>query len=197
MSKLIPRGNCSMFVFIVTVLFSVPSYGFLDFLGEQTKKAAETAAYADAVAELAGELSPDSEVSAGAKDIQKRSDRLRSESSNLYYLSQSTKNVLSGPNWSSKRLESNIRNTTDYVRRVKRLIARIAILGTDGATALNTTETNVALNEVQKNQQAMLLQNEDAKLRQIEKEQEESKQWEEFSDRQRRQRKKEVVHGQL
>ncbi len=186
-----------MFVFIVTVLFSVPSYGFLDFLGEQAKKAAETAAYADAVAELAGELSPDSEVSAGAKDIQKRSDRLRSESSNLYYLSQSTKNVLSGPNWSSKRLESNIRNTTDYVRRVKRLIARIAILGTDGATALNTTETNVALNEVQKNQQAMLLQNEDAKLRQLEKEQEEGKQWEEFSDRQRRQRKKEVVHGQL
>jgi hypothetical protein len=39
------------------------------------------------------------------------------------------------------------------------------------------------------------LQNEDARLRQIEKESEESRQWAEFSDRQRRIRKSETVNG--
>lgn len=184
-------------VFVVIIFFSSNSLAFLDFIGEQAKKAVEAAAYADAVAELSGELSPDNDVKDGARDIQKRAETIRSDSANLRYLSRSTKSVLNGPDWSSCRLETNIRATTDYVRRIKRLFGRIAILGTNGAIALNTTETNVALNEVQKNQQVLIMQNEDYKLRQIEKEHEEAQQWTNFSDRQRKIRRREIDHGQL
>lgn len=177
-----------MLIPLLAFLIPTPSQAFLDFVGEQSKKAMEAAAYADAVTELATEISPNSELIEGAKDLNQRAEKLRSEASELRYLSRATKNVLSGPDWSSKRLETNIRATTDYMRRMKRLIARIALLGTDGATALNTTETNVALNEVQKNQQALLLQNEEAKIREIEREQEEKKEWSEFSKAQRKHR---------
>lgn len=183
--------------FILILLFSAPSYAFLDFIGDQAKKAVEVAAYVDAAAELATEVAPDKDLEDGAKDIQKRAEILRSESSNVRYLSRSTQAILKGPDWSSRRLETNIRATTDYIRRLKRLLVRAAVLGTDGAVALNTTETNVALNEVQKNQQAMIMQNADAQLREIEKEQEEARQWSAFSAQQRRFRNREVGSGKL
>ncbi len=185
------------FLFFVVIIQAKNSYAFLDFLGEQAKKATEIAAYADAVSELSQELAPDEDIKTGAKDIQRRSEAVRKESANLRYVSRSTQSVLNGPDWSSKRLETNIRSTTDYIRRFKRLIGRIAILGNEGAIALNTTETNVALNEVQRNQQTLILQNEDARLRQLEKESEDFRQWAEFSDRQRRIRKSETVNGKL
>lgn len=186
-----------MFVFCIVFLFSVPSFAFLDFIGEQAKKAVEVAAYVDAAAELASEVSPDKDLENGAKDLQRRSEALRSDASNIRYMSRSTQTILKGPDWSSKRLETNIRSTTDYIRRLKRLLIRAAALGTDGAIALNTTETNVALNEVQKNQQAMIMQNADAQLRDMEREQEESRQWTAFSNQQRKLRNKEADRGKL
>lgn len=179
-------GNYKMFVALLIIFQPTQSEAFLDFLGEQAKKAIEVAAYVDAVAELSGEIGPSDEITEQAKNVKNRAESVRSEASNLRYLSRTTKSVLSGPDWTSRRLETNIRATTDYARKLKRLIARIIALGTDGATAFNTTETNVALTEVQKNQQALLLQNEDAKLREIEKEQEEVRQWEDFSRSQRK-----------
>jgi hypothetical protein len=62
------------------------------------------------------------------------------------------------------------------------------VLGTNGAIALNTTEANLALIQVQKNQQTLIMQNEHRNLREMEKEQEESKQWSMFSESQRKQR---------
>jgi len=174
-----------MLVFFVVLFFCSSSYSFLDFVGEQAKKAVELAAYVDAAAELSSEVAPDKDLEDGAKDIQKRAEILRSESSHARYLSRSTQSVLKGPDWSSKRLETNIKATTQYIRRLKSLLARAAALGTEGAIALNTTETNVALNEVQKNQQTMIMQNADTQLRSIEKENEEVRQWSEFSERQR------------
>jgi hypothetical protein len=187
-----------LFVIIIFIsLIQTKSFAFLDFIGEQAKKAAEAAAYADAVSELAGEISPNEELKAGAEDINKRAELLRSRASEMTYLSRTTQETLKGPDWSSKRLETNIRSTTDYVRKLKRLIARIAILGTDGAVALNTTETNVSLNEVQKNQQALLLQNEDQKLRSIEKEEEERREWQEFASNQKHFRQNGDANGKL
>lgn len=170
------------------VLLFIPSlsFGFLDFVGEQTKKAAETLAYADAVGELLSEVSNETELKDGAQGMRKRTEALRSEIRTLNGISYSTKAVLEGPDWSSKRLDTNIRNTTDYVRRLKKLLIRIAALGTDGATALNTTETNIALNEVQKNQQTMILQLEDQRLRNMEKESDEAKKWDQFTFKRRK-----------
>ena len=116
-------------VFFLVFFFSNSSYAFLDFVGEQAKKAVELAAYVDAAAELSSEVAPDKDLEDGAKDIQKRAEVLRSESSNARYLSRSTQSVLKGPDWSSRRLETNIRATTDYIRRLKRLLIRAAALG--------------------------------------------------------------------
>lgn len=186
-----------MFIIIVVLLVPLQSQAFLDFIGNQAKEAIEAAAYVDAVADLSSEISTDSDLKNASKELAKRADALRSEAYNVKSLSQSTKAVLNGPDWSSKRLETNIRNTTDYIRRMKRLVSKISALGLTGATALNGTETNVALNEVQKNQQTMILQNEDAKIRDLEKETEESKQWTEFSNNQKNLRKGEAVSGKF
>lgn len=184
-------------IFILVFLFSSSSYAFLEFIGEQAKKGTEVAAYVDAVAEIAEELVPDEDIQLGAKDIQVRTEALRKQSANARYVSRNAETLLSGPDWSSKRLDRNIRSTTDYVKRFKRLLARIVILGNEGATALNTTETNVALNEIQKNQQTLILQNDDLRLRELERENQEHLEWSEFSDRQRRLRQSEGSNGKL
>lgn len=184
-------------VILLMLSLTVPCYAFLDFVGEQAKKAVELAAYVDAAAELVGEVAPDKDLENGAKDIQRRSEALRAEASNVRYLSRSTQTVLKGPDWSSRRLETNIRSTTDYIRRLKSLLVRAAALGTDGAIALNTTETNVALNEVQKNQQTMIMQNADMQLREMEREHEEGKQWATFSEQQKKIRNSEANRGKL
>jgi hypothetical protein len=186
-----------MLSFILVLSSPQTAYAFLDFVGEQSKKAVEVAAYADAATELLTEISPDEDLKAGAKDVKKRSEALRSSSSEIRGLSRSAQNVLKGPDWSSKRLDTNIKSTTDYIRRVKRMLVRVAALGTDGVVALNTTETNFALNEIQKNQQALILQNADEQLRAIEKEKEEAESWDRFSKNQRSFRKNEATSGKL
>jgi hypothetical protein len=184
--QLIRQGPCRpMFIILIVCCPILKAQAFLDFIGQQARDAAAAAAYADAVTELAGEISPDGELTTGAKDISARADKLRRDTDNLKTLSQSTQNILMGPDWSSKRLDANIRSTSDYVKKIKRVIARIAFLGTPGVTALNGTEANISLMEIQKNQQAMILQTEDSKLRLIEKEHEENKSWMEFSQKQR------------
>lgn len=184
-------------VLFIVLLFPISTLAFLDFVGDQTKKAIEVAAYADAVTDLVEEINPDSELQAGSRDIQKRSDRLRNSLHEVGSFTRATQSVLEGPDWSSERLETNIRATTNYIRRLKRLLLRVAALGTDGVIALNTTETNVALNEIQKNQQALIMQNASLQIHEMEKEQEDRKQWAQFSDQQKKLRRQEVKRGKL
>lgn len=186
-----------MLIAVIILLFSLNSFAFLDFIGDQTKKAMEVGVYIDSASELVSEMIPDEDLETGAKDIQKRTNKLRSESGNINYLTRSTQTLLKGPEWSSKRIDTNMRSTTDYIRKLKRLIARAAALGNDGVVALNTTETNIALNEVQKNQQALIMQNSDSQLRLIEREHEEAQQWSNFSEQQRKLRNSKVADGKL
>ena len=176
--------------FILILFIPIQTFAFLDFVGDQAKQAIETAAYIDAAAELSNEIVPDKELQEGAKQIRKRAETLRSQASDVRSISETTRSVLNGPDWSSKRLDTNIRATTDYIRRLKRLIARVVGLGLAGTIALNTTETNIALTEVQKNQQALILQNEDRNLRDMEREREEAHQWAQFSEQQRARRQR-------
>ncbi len=64
-------------IFCMIFLFPLPSNAFLDFVGEEAKKAIEVSAYADAVAELAAELAPDSDLEQGAIDMRKRYEALK------------------------------------------------------------------------------------------------------------------------
>lgn len=181
--------------FILIFIFPSSSSAFLSFIGDKTKEAIEVAAYADAVSEMLEEIDPDSTLSLGAKDLQRRSEKLRTEARRINQINSQTKRILNGPDWSSRRLDSNIRSTTNYIKRLKRYSAQVTALGVGGTTALNTAETNLALNEIQKNQQAILLQNEDSKIRELEKEQEHLKKWNEFSKSQRELRKQQGFYG--
>lgn len=181
----------------IAIHLSSPCYAFLDFIGTQAKQAVEVAAYTDAAVDLALELTPDDDIKEGVQNLKKRSEMLRSRSSDVESLGTSVKSIMEGPDWTSKRLDTNIRSTSNYVKRFKKILLKAAALGSQGTTALNTAETNAALNEVQKNQQAMILQNEDKKLRDLEREHEETKQWDQFSKNQRRLRSREVYGGKL
>jgi hypothetical protein len=55
----------------------------------------------------------------------------------------------------------------------------------------------VALNEIQKNQQALIMQNASLQIHEMEKEQEDRKQWAQFSDQQKKLRRQEVKRGKL
>lgn len=180
---------------IIVLLIPVRSVAFLNFIGDQAKKAVEVAAYTDAVNDLVSEISPSSELAENANSLNLRAESLRREARSLNYITRSTKEALSGPNWTSKRLDHNIRATTEYIKRLKRLLAKISLLGTEGATALSVTETNAALNEVQKNQQVLIMQNEEMKLREISKEQESAKSWSDFSLNQKSIRERKAISG--
>lgn len=206
MSEFIFTGDRSMslclkktkwVLFLGTIHLSLPCFAFLDFIGNQAKQTIEVAAYTDAAVDLALELTPDDDIKEGAQDIKKRSEIIRRRSSEVVSLGTSVKGIMEGPDWTSKRLDTNIRATSNYVKRFKRILLRAAALGSQGTTALNTAETNAALNEVQKNQQAMILQNEDTKLRDLERDYEDAKQWDQFSKNQRRLRSREAYGGKL
>lgn len=184
-------------ILFISLLFPLSSFAFLDFIGDQSKKATELAAYADAASELIEEISPNSDLKVGSREIKKRADRLRNSIHEVGSLSKATQSVLEGPDWSSKRLETNIRSTTNYLRRLTSLLVRVTALGTDGVIALNTTETNIALNEIQKNQQALIMQNSSHQIHNMEKEQEERRQWAQFSDQQKKLRRQEGKRGKL
>jgi hypothetical protein len=183
---------------VIIILIPIQCFAFLDFIGEKAAKFAETAVYTDAVAEMLGEVTNDSGIQDGAKEIRRMSQQIKRDMGELQSIGASTKSILEGPDWSSKRLDANIRSTTDYIRRVKRLLSRITFLGAEGATAFNTAETNFALNEIQKNQQAMILQLEDQKLRNLERETQENKRWNSFTQKQRAYRyQRKVEDGKL
>lgn len=171
--------------FLIVLILSPKAYAIFDFIGTQVKKGAELGSYADSVKSLSDELNSNSDLDIGLRNIRDRSSRLSAELKNMNDISDSSKNILRGPDWSKNRLDENIRATSDYVSRFKRMVIKIAALGTEGAIALNTTETNVALNEMQKNQQALILQNEDEKLRKLENEIEEKKSWQNFVSNQK------------
>lgn len=172
---------------VVILLLLIPNSAFaiFDFIGNQAQRAMEISAYVSTASDLVKEVSGNNDVEAGAKDVRKRTEALRKSNETIKHMSETSKSILLGPNWTSKRLDENIRSTTNYVKRIKSIIAKSAMLGTSGLTALNSTESNISLNEIQKNQQTLILQNEDARLRQMERENEEISKWHRFSVNQR------------
>lgn len=156
------------------------SYAILDFLASQAKDTAQAVAFADAASDLIREVSPNDELKQKSSELGERAEKIASVSRELNYIDGSMNDMIHGPQWTSRRVDENIRTTSDYVRRLKHLIAEATVLGTQGSIALNTTETNLALNEVQRNQQTMILQNEDQRLSSAEKDVRDRKEWNDF-----------------
>ena len=173
---------------IAMFFLSRPSHAFLDFIGEKADDAVKSAVYVDAVAELTNELDENSPINERAQDLRRRTQRLKGEVSDVYYAADDFRSLLDGPDWSSASLEQNIRYTSRYIRRAKRLLVRLGLVGTDVATAMNTAETNSALNEMLKNQQTQILLQKEERIDELERELKREKEWKEFIARERQRR---------
>ena len=167
------------------LVWSCSGYAFLDFIAKKAEDVAQAAVYADAVSQLLEEIDDKNDASTELNYLRSELDKIRHETNEVSYVGTDIQRLLKGPDITSQRLDQNIRSTTDYIRRSKRMLLRSMALGTQGATALNTMETNVALNEIQKNQQIQILQIEEQKLAQAQKEHEENKNWGEFISKER------------
>ena len=179
-------------LFSFSIVVPETSFAILDFVGQAAKDAAKSAAYVDAVGELANELTDSSEVSEGARALNERMTKIKTETQNVYFVSTEFKSLLEGPDWSSRQLDQNIRYTSRYVSRLKKLLVTLGMVGTDVATAMNTAETNGALKEVLKNQQAQLLMQKEDKVERMESEMNEKKTWDEFISNERSTRSGEI-----
>ena len=144
-------------------LFAFKANALLDSIADTARDAAKAAAYTTAVSELASELK-------SGTDLAKASASL----------SRQTKS----DDWSTAHLQDSLSYTNRFVSRARKLFLTLGLAGTDVATALNTAETNGALNEVIKNQQAeLLLKQEEKASAQGEKEE-----WRSFIERERSER---------
>jgi hypothetical protein len=169
---------------------SANAFGIYDSVLEHAKELREIAAVSVAAGDLVAELGgDDGSLLKELEYIERESQALATELSEMDYLSEEGKALLGGPNMAAKRLATNLRRLTNYTRRVKSFVAKMAILGENGSLVLSGIETNISLNEIQKNQQALIAQQERMNLlkkRQYLEEEKERHRWEKFSSEQRR-----------
>ncbi|MGZ3769350.1 MAG: hypothetical protein ACXVCP_08480 [Bdellovibrio sp.] len=141
----------SLVIFILS-LTSFNCYAFMDFISKKSEDLAKSSLYADAVADLLTEVAPDTDLQSVAQENQVRTSKMTNDAQNLSYLSDDTKGILEGPNLGHESLDENIRASSSYIRKIKNVVAKLAVLGTDGFTALNTLQTNQTLEQIRKNQ---------------------------------------------
>lgn len=153
-------GVSTVTILLAVWLFALKSHALLDSIADTARDAAKSAAYTSAVSELASEL--------------KSGDDLAKASAAL---SRQTKT----DDWSTAHLQDSLTYTNRFVSRARKLFLTLGLAGTDVATALNTAETNGALNEVIKNQQAELLLKQEEKA----EEREEKDSWRMFIESER------------
>lgn len=170
---------------IIPLLFSVKSYAILDFLAEEGKKTSEVIAYSTALSDLITEIDPNSDAGEYSKRLNTRIQSVQSELANANKIGEGTESLLEGPDLSNKRVLDNIKSLTLYLRRVKGLMVALGALGTQGAIAINTAETNRHLSEIQKNQQTQLLLLADAQVKEAERTVSQRKKWDQFLTKER------------
>jgi hypothetical protein len=157
-----------------------PAHAILDFLGDSVKDAAEAAAVTGAVTDLIEEIDPNSAPVEENKKVQAENERLQKEVGEAKYLDRESRELLKGPDLTSKRLTTNIKATTTFIQRTKKLLSKIGLISPDVTTAVNTAETNSQLNEMQHNQQTLILLQQQQINDQKKKELQERKSWEDF-----------------
>ena len=179
-----------IFILLLGTGFSIHAWAIYDSIVEVGKELNEIAAVAEVVGELADEVGGDNaELSQQLSSVERESASLERGLNEIDYMGGEADSVLRGPNLASGRLSSNIRRLSDYTRKVKSLVTKFTLLGEKGATVVNGVETNISLNEIQKNQQTLSAQQERlailAKQEMLEKKREERK-WRQFALEQRR-----------
>ncbi len=144
---------------VISILVSGSfAHAFLSTITDTAKEVGQAAAVVGASTELLNEVVDTSESATAANTmIQKSNEDIQSKVRDAKHLSNEVKALYEGPDHSSRQLQQNIQNTTQFIRRAKRLLTKVGILSPAAATAVNTSETNAQLTEVQKMQQAQLM----------------------------------------
>ncbi len=144
---------------VISILVSGSfAHAFLSTITDTAKEAGQAAAVVGATTELLDEVTDSSETALAAnKMIQEGNETLQKNVREAKYLDSEAKALYQGPDHTSRQLTNNIQNTTQFIKRAKRLLLRVGLLSPATSTAVNTAETNVQLTEMQRNQQTQTL----------------------------------------
>lgn len=156
-------------IFISTFAVSCEVFAVLDFLMKKSEDLVKVSIYGDAIADLLQEVAPDTSLEKSVQNGKNHSSKISQDAQNLYYVGDETRSVLSGPDLGNESLEQNIRSSSDYVRKLKSLSLKAAVLGTDGVTALSTIQTNQTLEQIRKNQATEIALQQQMQTRQVKK----------------------------
>jgi hypothetical protein len=167
-------------VLLFVTVFSWNSFAILDFLAEEGKDASELIAYSTALSDLIMELDSESSAKEHSKNLNHRIRRLDSEIKSTKSINQNATNLLEGPKLTHGRVVENINSLTRYIQRLKALMVALGALGTQGAIAINTADTNRHLFEIQKNQQTQLLMLAESQVQEAERSVAQRRKWDSF-----------------
>jgi hypothetical protein len=166
-------------IFSLITINCTSSYGVLDFAAKKADDIAKSAAYSGAIIDLISSIDDDSSILDSTRNVDNEIKKLEQNISRISSDQEKASFILSGPNWKSKSLLQNVRNTTSYIHRLKRILSSSST-GVDAATALNTFETNVSLNDVIKNQERQILIYQQLILKDEKRQQQEHESWDKF-----------------
>ncbi len=146
----------------IVVFISFPSYGLFDAVLEGMDKVAESSALIDATQELLKEVNP----SKGNKTMDSIDQELEAFNKKLFILEEKLgtahwakseiHELKRGPNFAHATLTESLQRTTQYLRRLKKLLATLAAFP-KASVAYSQAETAISLNEQIKLQQASLV----------------------------------------
>lgn len=170
---------------MMVLLFSIEASAVLDFVGDTARDSLKSVAYIKSVSELLSELDDTNSVSPFLDELRRRNDQVLSTSQVLRTSTNEFGNQPKGTDWSLERIDKSLLYTSRYIKRLKKALIDSNILGPDVATAANTAETNGALTEVLKNQQAQILIQKEESLREREERVNEELKWRNFISKER------------
>lgn len=143
-----------MLVVVVALLITSPAHAIFDALSSKMDDMIDASILADSLNELSQEIQPDSQVSQTTEKVNKKSEELLKTVREARDIDQDIEDV-GDFNLDQKSFESNVRHTTHFVRRVKRLMVTLGVRP-KAAAAYGSFETALALNQMIKNQNEVI-----------------------------------------
>lgn len=143
-------------------LYPLTSWALFDEILGAADKAAEIGALADATKELLKDVDsgstsePLDELGREADKFNQELLKLEKKARNLEWAKSEIKELRKGPDYSHQTLLESIKRTSDYLRRVKKLLASLAAFP-KASSAYSQAETTIALQDQLKLQRANLV----------------------------------------
>ena len=152
--------SCRNLIFLL-LIFSIKVWGFNPFaLAKDTiETIGDKAAIGESALDLLSEVTNDAETQKSNEELRAKIQGITKTAQDSSYTGEDIQDLISPINFSSQRVEQNIRQTISYVRRLKRVLLKLGVMSPQGVTAVNTAETNVSLSQVNQNLTTLMLQN--------------------------------------